>query len=55
MKAFFKTIDKEGPGNTSLDWLGEAQVVFMEELEKGLSSHPYQKEVEALQNQSSQI
>ena len=55
VKAFFKTVDREGPGNTSLEWLSEAQLVFMEELEKGQASHPFQKEVEALQGQSRPI
>jgi len=55
VKAFFKTVDRDGPGNTSLDWLSEAQVVFMEELDKASTSHPFQKEVEALQSQSSRI
>ena len=52
MKAFFKVIDRDGPGNTSLDWLSQAQVIFMEELEKGSAVHGFQKEVENLQTMS---
>lgn len=51
MKAFFKKIETEGPGNMSLEWLTDAQDVFLAEIERDASVYPEQKELELLQHE----
>lgn len=50
MKAFFKKIDIEGPGNISLEWLGKAQDTIVTEFEKDKSCYPSQLQLQELQS-----
>jgi hypothetical protein len=54
VRAFFKKIELEGAGSLNLDFLCSIEAILADEVHND-KVHPYQKEVDFLQNNSTQL